>query len=586
MTPLDDAIERPITMAPPRPWQPLALGKVPPPAPLNRERNFAVWPPFDAGMYLDTNPSFVRLEAGDGWVVFTRYPVPAEPGTGSIWVVRVDDHMQPLTMPFPLLKDGIDPRVIQVGGRVLVFYAILERDRDTTINGACMAIAEFTVDEGRWKWVQGFSLPKQPIDKGLPADARTNWEKNWVPFVIDQTHVGLIYSHDPWDVITLHIPLGSPPHLETLHASPPIRWACGTIRGGTPPVRYDDRHWVTFFHASQVMGSRNVYSVGACVFLNQPPFAPVLMTDEPLLLAPYRTGAQDFGWQFAGSVVFPLGCEQTGEVYRLICGRDDSQIATFVIRQDELVKRLGPVDQGTAGSLHDYRGGPGRRLPANGLLYAPDPIAGLPPVPMINFLRTLAGRGRTFVDVGSHIGGYSMGLAPMFDRVLAFEPSLFLCDWFRRNTALNGYDHVQCHPIALGEARHTATLTVLSGEAGPHAVLAEIATTQTRGHAGMTVPEQFTAPMEPLDDRCLKDVDLLKVAVEGYEIPVLRGAVRTIAASRPVILVEVLADAKRRRDMQALLSGMSYTFEFIFPLSPDLAICLPHERRHTHQWFV
>jgi hypothetical protein len=67
---------------------------------------------------------------------------------------------------------------------------------------------------------------------------------------------------------------------------------------------------------------------------------------------------------------------------------------------------------------------------------------------------------------------------------------------------------------------------------------------------------------------------------------VLRGAVRTIAASRPVILIEVWADTGRRRDMKRMMNEMRYSLEFLFPLSPELAVCLPLERRHEYRWFI
>jgi FkbM family methyltransferase len=250
-----------------------------------------------------------------------------------------------------------------------------------------------------------------------------------------------------------------------------------------------------------------------------------------------------------------------------------------VVDQTELAARLAPLHHGPTGTVHDYRGGKGARLPLNRLLYVPDPIPAIPELPMINFLRTIAGRGRTFVDVGSHIGFYTMGLAPGFDRVVAFEPSRFQYGWLRRNAALNAYDHVLCEHVALGDTAGTATLNVLSYEGGLNTLSTEVASEQK-------ILDQYTVPVEVLDDRQLTDVDLLKIDVEGFEVPVLRGAMKTIAASRPVILIEVWVDDVRRQDVQAVMTEMDYSLEFLFPLSPELAVCLPRERRHEYQWFI
>jgi FkbM family methyltransferase len=547
--------------------------------PLNRDRDFAVWSHFNPGQWIETNPAFVRLSDHEAWAVFTRYPVLPEPGTGSIWAVQVDSQMQPIGIPVVVIGHGIDPRVIRIGKRVLVFYVMIERDDEGAINGSSVALAEFNVSGGQWTFVEGFQLPKHPVLREASTGTQNNWEKNWVPFTIDPSRVGLIYSHEPWDVITLHVAPDAPRRMESLYSSRPIQWDYGIIRGGTPPVPYDDAHLVTFFHSSQVIGSRNVYSVGACIFLAQAPYTPILMTSHPLLMAPYRSGVHRFGWRFSASVVFPLGVERTDEGYRLLCGRDDGEIATIVVDQTELAARLAPLHHGPTGTVHDYRGGKGARLPLNRLLYVPDPIPAIPELPMINFLRTIAGRGRTFVDVGSHIGFYTMGLAPGFDRVVAFEPSRFQYGWLRRNAALNAYDHVLCEHVALGDTAGTATLNVLSYEGGLNTLSTEVASEQK-------ILDQYTVPVEVLDDRQLTDVDLLKIDVEGFEVPVLRGAMKTIAASRPVILIEVWVDDVRRQDVQAVMTEMDYSLEFLFPLSPELAVCLPRERRHEYQWFI
>jgi FkbM family methyltransferase len=538
-----------------------------------------VWAAIDPGAYLDMNPSVVSLRANDARAVFCRYPVPPEPGRGSIWTIRVDPKLQPVGAAKLLIGEGIDPRVVRLGDQVLIFYAALERDAHGALSGSSVTLASFRVDGDEWTATGLYRLPKRPIAGAQSPDSDPNWEKNWVPFVIDEETVGLIYSHEPWDVITLRFAAGATPKLVDVHRGEGLRWEYGTIRGGTPPVRYDEGHLVTFFHASQHMGSRNIYSVGACVFQDHAPFSPVLQTPTPLFVAPYRRGAERFGWRFSGSVVFPGGAVAARKAFTLLCGRDDGEIAAVAVDRRALAARLEPPRPAISGTVHDYSGRPGARLPLQRLLYVPDPIPGIPEIAMINFIRTLAGRGRTFLDIGSHIGFYTMGLAPGFERVIAFEPSRFQYQWLTRNRVLNDYAHVACEHVALGETPGSAKLHVLSYEGGLNTLSVEVA-------AAGSIIDTYTVPVERLDDRGLTDVDLMKIDVEGFEIPVLRGAARTIAASRPVILLEVWTDPERRAAVEAVMTGMDYAFEPMFPLSPELVLCLPRERRDAYRWFV
>jgi FkbM family methyltransferase len=548
--------------------------------PLNRDASFKLWPPFNPGQFLDMNPSFVRIGPDESWVVFCRYKIPPEAGRASIWTVRVDADMRPTGLPMLLRDEGIDPRVIKLGDRVLIFFALIERDPATNAPcGSSVAMAEYGLNGGQWTCQNIFGFPKRPIENQQSAESEANWEKNWVPFAIDETHVGLIYSHEPWDVITLSFEIGPTPQLQNAYAGQGLVWEDGTIRGGSAPVAYDDHHLITFFHSAQTIGSRRLYSVGACVFSAKPPYAPVRQTAHPLLIAPYKSGVHRFGWRFAGSVIFPMGAERTKDGYHLLCGIDDGEIGSFFIRSTDLEQRLEPPRPAVIGSVHDYRGRDGARLPLKRLLYVPDPIPGIPELAMINFIRTVAGRGRTFVDIGSHIGFYTMGLAPGFERVVAFEPSKFQYGWLIRNRALNAYDHVFCEHVALGDTQGEAVLNVLSYEGGLNTLSTEVASAHQ-------ILDRYTVPVEVLDDRKMTDVDLIKIDVEGFEIPVLRGARKTIDASRPVILIEVWTDVERRQNVKRVMDEMNYTFEPLFPLSPELVLCLPQERRESFAWFI
>jgi FkbM family methyltransferase len=143
-------------------------------------------------------------------------------------------------------------------------------------------------------------------------------------------------------------------------------------------------------------------------------------------------------------------------------------------------------------------------------------------------------RKRLAVDIGAHVGLWSRILVKEFDWVEAFEP--VHGDWFVRNVAL---DKCRLHRVALGETTGRVDFQVpieTTGNthvaiAGPHP-----------GTRGVAHPERVTTvlgvPMFTLDSLGLKDVDFVKIDVEGVERAVVAGAEATIKTSRPIVILE------------------------------------------------
>lgn len=530
--------------------------------PLNSDTPFERWPHFDPGAYIDFNPSFVRLPSGEAFAVIRRDRVPPVPGKGTVWAVAVDDAMRPAGRPFALITDGEDPRAVCVGQRVLVFYVLFERDDAGRITGTSMVLAEFEPGAGGWAPKGHFKLPKYPLG-GAPPGGNPGWEKNWVPFVISATQVGLIYSHDPWQVIVLNVdPASTERRFEKAYRAEGLHWAYGGVRGGTPPLRFGAGALITFFHSSEVLGSRKSYMAGACVFADTPPYQPLRSTADPLLVSPYHGGMHRHGWAVAASVIFPLGAEAVrrdaaAHGVRLLCGIDDGEIGSIVIPADALRERLQawpPPPAPTLAARDDSR----RALQAPLLLQPPG--ADAPAWPLLRFLEQAAGSGRTLLDVGSDSGLFGSGLAAGYAQVESVALGADAARWRVRNAALNALGNVTVH---------------LPHGAAPAGALHEAAAAVARA------PWAASA----LDAAGFAAVDLITIDSDDCAA-LLAGLRHTVERDLPVLLLQTAADGSDRAHIGALLAALGYTMEAIFPRTPRALLCVHPTRRAALAWFV
>jgi FkbM family methyltransferase len=152
--------------------------------------------------------------------------------------------------------------------------------------------------------------------------------------------------------------------------------------------------------------------------------------------------------------------------------------------------------------------------------------------------RLLAGAPAPVVyDVGASFGFHTLLLAPRARHVYAFEPAPEPCALLRENVRAGGYDNVTVLELALGAADGPGTLRRYR-HAFTHS-LYERAPIGERTNPPMGTTAVGVAALDALiaRDRLLAP-DLIKVDAEGAELPALVGARGTLAAHRPVLVVE------------------------------------------------
>lgn len=157
-------------------------------------------------------------------------------------------------------------------------------------------------------------------------------------------------------------------------------------------------------------------------------------------------------------------------------------------------------------------------------------------------LRQLAKPGDVAFDIGANIGAHTLGLAQSVGangKVYAFEPSDFAFAKLRANLALNP-------ELAACTQASQVLLAGSEAEARPHQIYAswplESEPSVHPKHRGRLVT-MTGATVDTLDrfvERHRMDrLDVIKLDVDGHELPVLRGGFATLRRLQPTLLMEI-----------------------------------------------
>ncbi|MFY9658489.1 MAG: FkbM family methyltransferase [Methylocystis sp.] len=142
-------------------------------------------------------------------------------------------------------------------------------------------------------------------------------------------------------------------------------------------------------------------------------------------------------------------------------------------------------------------------------------------------------KGSIAVDVGGCIGSYAYHLSRFAKKVLVFEPNPEMARQIERLRIRN----VVVEQIALSSSSGgTATLQVPMNADGQ--VSKGMASLETKALEGKEIFQSVSVPLRRLDDYGLENVSFIKIDVEGHEEAVLAGALETIRANNPTLLIE------------------------------------------------
>lgn len=171
-----------------------------------------------------------------------------------------------------------------------------------------------------------------------------------------------------------------------------------------------------------------------------------------------------------------------------------------------------------------------------------------------------------FVDIGANQGEFSLFAAKRVPqgKVIALEPRTQLFAQLKENLELNHLSNTELINCGCSDMPKTAELYSSSRP--------ELNQARNEGLASLYSGERRDTPIETItlrtfdeiaDELRLSRVDMMKIDVEGAELPVLRGATKTLRAHKPHLLLEVSegnfkAAGYRKEDLFEFLSELGY----------------------------
>jgi FkbM family methyltransferase len=186
--------------------------------------------------------------------------------------------------------------------------------------------------------------------------------------------------------------------------------------------------------------------------------------------------------------------------------------------------------------------------------------------PVLYFLRDImtsvySNQG-VFLDIGANTGQHSLFMSRYVKEIHAFEPWEPVIKRFRRMVENNHIKNIVIHPFGLGDENskkpffkppdnNLGTGSFVEGFKEDNAIEGEL---------------EIRTGDDALEKAGVTSVALIKMDIEGYEKPALKGLRRTLQAHRPIVEFELSVDPKRPisiKSQDELTSLFPEKYEFL-----------------------
>jgi FkbM family methyltransferase len=166
------------------------------------------------------------------------------------------------------------------------------------------------------------------------------------------------------------------------------------------------------------------------------------------------------------------------------------------------------------------------------------------------------------VEVGAHVGSWTLGMSKLFNNVIGFEPHPVNRLYLERNLERAKPDNVTILPYAVAEYAERAfritALHLTRNSGGAHLVPGQAEVPNTSPVAAVRLDDALPPHLQGS-----RRMSTLKIDVEGMELSVMRSGEDIIRAHRPTVLLEINRNCQRygvrgEQEVQDYMSDIGY----------------------------
>lgn len=140
-----------------------------------------------------------------------------------------------------------------------------------------------------------------------------------------------------------------------------------------------------------------------------------------------------------------------------------------------------------------------------------------------------------FLDIGANVGNHSLFMSKYAKKIHAFEPNPVARNVLESHISLNKVKNIEVHACGLGDKNKITAFYASKQYHVLHGSFCKEHNTLNEYYSDLEVK----CGDDLVTELGIKNIDIIKIDVEGYEEKVLYGLMKTIEKNRPMVIIEV-----------------------------------------------